>query len=346
MFAESLYYYRKSLENWRFVSLSMFPAVDELIGALNLVDKRIVYDFFNPSILSFLNLIADLRKEQFDAVILPFPSNSAKYDLLSFLTGAKARMGYDYQKKIFPDLSFLNTVRVIENPTISNRQHNLDTAKKFCHLVGGNSVNDQKTLDTLRDILVNKCKKNSATSQMNSLTIGFHTFSSTFKNMHLKCWPADRFAQLAVKISKSFPHARMFLFCGPNDSANIKTVQNLSGGLFQVVTHQSFIDTLGEISRCDLFISNDSGLMHAAAFLNIPTVALFGPTNHKRLFTWPGPHMVVDEPVECGPCFQYSPRPLTCHARKNYGCIRDLSVDKVFKAVKISLERLCPNSNH
>jgi heptosyltransferase-2 len=55
-------------------------------------------------------------------------------------------------------------------------------------------------------------------------------------------------------------------------------------------------------AACRVFLTNDSGAMHIASALGVPTVAVFGATDH--LATGPiGPHSrVVLEPVDCAPC--------------------------------------------
>ena len=64
--------------------------------------------------------------------------------------------------------------------------------------------------------------------------------------------------------------------------------------------------TLGEFidlaAACRLFLTNDSGAMHVASALGVPTVAVFGSTDNEA--TGPlGPRVrVVREPVECSPC--------------------------------------------
>jgi heptosyltransferase-2 len=64
-------------------------------------------------------------------------------------------------------------------------------------------------------------------------------------------------------------------------------------------TLAQFIDLA---ARCEVFLTNDSGAMHIASSLGVPTVAIFGATDH--LATGPtGSHsVVVRQPVDCSPC--------------------------------------------
>ncbi len=64
-------------------------------------------------------------------------------------------------------------------------------------------------------------------------------------------------------------------------------------------TLAQFIDLA---AGCELFLTNDSGAMHIASALGVPTVAIFGATDDTT--TGPtGPHSrVVRIPVECSPC--------------------------------------------
>ena len=58
------------------------------------------------------------------------------------------------------------------------------------------------------------------------------------------------------------------------------------------------------ISQCRLFISNDSGLMHIAGALNIPTVAIFGSTNPVTTSPVGNKSVIVRKEVSCSPCLK------------------------------------------
>jgi heptosyltransferase II len=70
-----------------------------------------------------------------------------------------------------------------------------------------------------------------------------------------------------------------------------------------ILSGRTSLETLiGVISGAALVLTNDSGPMHVAAALGVPTVAVFGATDDVVTGPW-GPHArVVREPVECSPC--------------------------------------------
>ena len=90
--------------------------------------------------------------------------------------------------------------------------------------------------------------------------------------------------------------------------------------------------TVGELiallSRCHGFAGNDSGCMHLAGALGVPTVAIFGSTNPAR--TGPlGPHCrIIYRALECSPCLER-----TCRFG-HYNCLRDISAEEVADALE------------
>ena len=63
-------------------------------------------------------------------------------------------------------------------------------------------------------------------------------------------------------------------------------------------------------------------------------MALFGPTNWRRLHPWSNNHVIIRKQLPCMPCFYYSSRPLRCLAGIDYACMREISVDEVFTTVQ------------
>ena len=71
-----------------------------------------------------------------------------------------------------------------------------------------------------------------------------------------------------------------------------------------VLSGRTSLETLiGVLAESSLMITNDSGPMHIAAALGIPTVAVFGSTDEKVTSPFVRCTRVVKNPVECSPCF-------------------------------------------
>ena len=58
-----------------------------------------------------------------------------------------------------------------------------------------------------------------------------------------------------------------------------------------------------ELHDCDLLLTNDTGTMHLAALLRVPTVSIFGSTEPLRTGPLGRGHRIFRHHVECSPCF-------------------------------------------
>ena len=94
-----------------------------------------------------------------------------------------------------------------------------------------------------------------------------------------------------------------------------------------VLDNRPLREAIAIIGTCDAFVTNDSGLMHIAAAMNVPTLVLLGPTNPAYIYPWKVRHKIVRTGIACSPCFYYSPKPLRCIANINFKCMSDLTVD-------------------
>ena len=118
-----------------------------------------------------------------------------------------------------------------------------------------------------------------------------------------KRWLPERFAETALRLARD-RNASVALF-GSNDERPLcETIAALLNG--HPVVNYAGKTTLAQFielaASCEIFLTNDSGAMHIASALGLPTVAVFGATDDEA--TGPtGPlARVVREPVECSPC--------------------------------------------
>ena len=118
-----------------------------------------------------------------------------------------------------------------------------------------------------------------------------------------KLYPSDKFAHALQEIAKLSPDARFVAVGGPDDAGPAAAVTAPLGGRAADFSGKlNILETAAAVSNCDLFISNDSGPMHIAAALEVPTVALFGPTDAHRYGPRGSAHRIVWHREPCNPC--------------------------------------------
>lgn len=120
-----------------------------------------------------------------------------------------------------------------------------------------------------------------------------------------KRWLPERFAEAGIRVARELS-ASVAVFGSPDERALCEGIagQVREAGLTAVsyAGETSLAEFVEMASVCQAFITNDSGAMHVASALGVPTVSVFGATDHVA--TGPtGPlAKVIREQVECSPC--------------------------------------------
>ncbi len=94
----------------------------------------------------------------------------------------------------------------------------------------------------------------------------------------------------------------------------------------------SLLELAAQLRRCRLLLTNDTGTMHLAAFLGVPTVSIFGSTEPQLTRPIGEAHVVIRHHVECSPCFLRE-CPL------DFRCMKAVTVDEVVREVERVLKR-------
>ena len=189
-----------------------------------------------------------------------------------------------------------------------------------------NFVNDSLNINTFASKLILHTEKKNKDGKNKLLGINPGASYGSAKR-----WYPKEFADVASDLSSQYD---IIIFGGPGekDIANDiekylieKGVDNYKNLAAQITINE----LITQISNLDLFITGDSGPMHLAAAYQIPTVAIFGPTNDKETSQWMNEKsIIVKKSLECQPCMKRA-CPL-----KHHKCMKLLEASDVLGAVK------------
>ena len=354
LFTPALAVLRRLFPKAHIAVMTMFRGTADILATNPDLDEVQHFDFFNAPKLESIRRLWQLRRTGYDLSIMAFPSNRLEYNWVNRFIGHRWAAAHRYTHQSWRNCWFLNNITVREAGNLHNVEENLRLIRAIANRIGV-TMSD---LPVNRPALLQQCPLKLPLSAearnyaddffakhkfgANNLLFGFHTWSSTFKNMTRKCWDKENFIELIHRLSAAHPDAHFLIFSGPADTAISDYIVKHGGDRVLLVQERNLGYAVALQARCRVFITNDSGVMHLAAAVGVPIVALFGPTDWQRLHPWTPQHVVVHQNLPCMPCFYYSTQSLSCKTNIDYACMREISVDTVFTAVENTLTNAKP----
>ncbi len=295
------------------------------IAGTNLVDEIITFDrqqfnssraFFHPA---NLRRVLGLRNGHYDAVIFfhhfTLKFGTLKFALITLASGAKQRIGLDngngwFLNRRLPDDGF-------------GAKHQVQYWLDLVALLGASSTPHPAT------VAVTPPPVSSEHS-----TIVIHPGSGGYSLA--RRWDAAQFAALADALSQQY-NAQIILVGGANDGGDeVKSAMKSDADVLDLTGKTTLAELAGIIQAADLYIGADSGIMHLAAAVGTPIVAIFGPSNADAWGPWTPTtkSIIVRSAPECSPC-SYVGHGIGlregCPART---CMRMVTVNHVLAAVQ------------
>lgn len=148
-----------------------------------------------------------------------------------------------------------------------------------------------------------------------------------------KRWPPNHYADLAARFLAQ--GLRVWLVGSPNDKLAAASVLQAAGEpgrhIRDLTGHTDLGTAVDLLSVASVVVSNDSGLMHAAAAVGVPVVALFGSSS--PVYTPPLSPLahVAKIDIACSPCFKRE-CPLG-----HFRCMRELSTEAVYNLARSAI---------
>ncbi len=142
-----------------------------------------------------------------------------------------------------------------------------------------------------------------------------------------KKWLPERFAAVADRLIDT-TGAQAILFGSSGDRESTASVgKQARHRLIDIAGTTNLKEAMALIARCTLFLSNDSGLMHVAGALGIPTIAIFGSTNPATTSPVGEKSIVIHHAVSCSPCL----KPV---CPTDFRCMETIGVDEVYEEAR------------
>jgi heptosyltransferase-2 len=258
-------------------------------------------------------LASDLRETgYYAAYVLP---NSLKSALIPWLAGIRLRIGYLGEHRY----GLLNVRH--SNPPRANRP---PMSRHYAALAYAPhaELSDEIPLPRLDSDL------NEAVRVSNRFTLDNRVplvvFCPGAEYGPAKRWPTEHFAALAHMVRRAFPYAQIVALGSPKDSAAAQAIVEGAPFVRNLCGQTALGEACALITRAAAVVSNDSGLMHVAAALRRPLVALYGSSDPRHTPPLSDTAQVQWLHIECSPCFARE-CPLG-----HFKCMRELSPEQVF----------------
>lgn len=320
------------------ITVLIKPWAASIIKSHPVVDNVIEYDIDSSlSLGQRLKLVSRIKSESFDLGLLF--TNSFDSALTLWLAGIKNIIGYKTDARQF----LLNTPFPI--PATRGQIHEVyyylelvkKTGEKLLAEKLDNSIFEEqpflkivseKDAQDVADKII-KDSVHGIKGEKRTL-IGFNPGAAYGP---AKCWPVEKFQKLGQKIKIKWPNATIFIFGTAKEKETGDMICQSTDNCINLAGITTLAEAIALIERLDLLVTNDSGLMHVGAGLQVPLVAIFGSTNPVTTGPWSDHSVVVRNDIKCSPCLKRK-CPLD-----TFECMNSIDVDTVYEACERVLHK-------
>ncbi|MBU0675004.1 MAG: lipopolysaccharide heptosyltransferase II [Proteobacteria bacterium] len=299
-----------------FIAILANPWVADVFRSSPHVDEVILFDKKkeHQGLAGLFRLGRQLRALHFDAAILL--QNAFEAAFLARISGIPIRAGYSRDGR-----RLLLTHPVVIKPEV-RRRHQVHYYQELCRSLGLEPGPDQLFLQLdpeqesrAAELVAGYCGRP---------LIGLNPGAAYGP---AKCWPVERYGELAAVLALEY-NAVMPVFGTEADRATAAIIKGYAPGhVLDLTGRTSLAEAMALIGACQLFITNDSGLMHVAAALDTPLVAIFGSTDPVATGPFAERVRIVRKAMDCQPCFK-------THCKSGFRCMNEITVTEVSSAAK------------
>lgn len=257
--------------------------------------------------------VKEICKRNFDLTIDPFNTYKLKQAFMAYISGAKYRIGFEEAGREI----FFN----IKGPGLSPVKHLVEHMLELVSYLGCDVDNCYPEIFLTKEE-ISWATENLAANGINTneLIIAIHP-GAFYPSQR---WPAERFGEIAKRILEN--RVEILVFGNKGEESLLKTVQDITGGKIKIFYRLQLRQFMALLSHCNLLICNNSGPLHIASALRLPTVSVMGPTVTPLWLPWGNNHIVIRKGLSCSPCNK-----AIC---SDHECMKSITVDEVMEAVR------------
>jgi len=287
------------------ITVMVGPRAAEIFKNTPYIHDFIIYNKY-ATLREKIRLFSQLKKEHFDVVI----------DLRNTLFGAllPARFKTSPFLRIPSDIQHMKT-RNLYRFRMALRQKGLWAAvkEKLLYI----SPEDKDYINALLE-------QNGITSEDRIVIV------NPAAGGHTRRWKKEKFVQLCQKLAIEYS---VILIGRKDDKPLTGYIQaNCTGRIFNFAGLTNIAQLSSLLKRSSLVLTCDTGILQLASYLDIPIVALFGPSDEHRYGPWSSKCRVITTQLPCRPC----KRP-DCRF-KTVECMREISVSEVLDSIDLLLK--------
>lgn len=263
-----------------------------------------------------LAFIRQLRAERFDTVYVLKRSLSSA--IMAFLSGARRRVGFDTEGR-----GLLLTTRV----PYRHDRHEVDNFLAVLRADGVPVTDDhlEAWLTAEEEQFADRFLAEAGLAPGTPL-VAVHPFAANAR----RAWHLDNFIELANRVQAELG-ARVIVFGGGRDREAMPAITaGMAAPPLFAVGATTLRQTMAILSRCSCLVCNDSGVMHLAAALGTPLLAIFGPQSPTKFGPWGKRCEIIYRGFPCSPCKQKFFTECEPSERMRPLCIEEIGVDEVF----------------
>lgn len=328
----------------------IFEEMKESISPLNLIRKENVITITSSSVIGFikdtLKALYRLRRQKIDFAI-DMELFSRYSNLLSYLSGARMRIGFDnfYAEGLYR--GSLITHRVHYNyynhislnflalfKAVSENEKDIPLLKEEIAREEIAQFYIESTEEAKR-MIWEKLKKEDPAISTNNRIIVLNPNASEL--LPLRRWPIENYIKLTEMLLEN-PDYYVILTGVKSDLPDILTICNVvsNGRCINLATKTTIKELINLYNIADILVSNDSGPPHFASLTKIRSIVLFGPETPVMYAPLSSNLEVVYMNLACSPCVSaFSHRKSIC---KNNLCLKLITVDDIFARVNAYLD--------